>query len=368
MVDEKINLEATHARLSDWFAGQLPEACEINLSPLKRPGAGISNETYFFGLQWRQGNESFSKNLVIRWPPGGFTAFPRYAYDMKKQFQLLKSLENTTIPVPPVHWMEDEESVLGTPFYIMEKVDGWVPGDFPPYHVEGPLFDASQTDRINTWWDAVDTMAKIHTLDWKQAGLEFLVPPAGGKDFMERQIAYYDEVFALNGEPMPPILARTRDWLLNNIPTPKYTALCWGDARLGNMILRDHQVAAVLDWEMACLGDPESDLGWFAHIDWATSVGRSKSPFPRMADLPDITQTIAHYEQVTGRKVENLHYYEVFATWRLAILFTRIEQDQNYLTRSGNAKGFITWTHFEKLQAMLGLERPTASACTTAGT
>lgn len=355
MAEDKFDLKTVQARLSDWFVRQLPGASTITLSPLKRPGAGISNETYFFELQWRQGDEVFSKNLVIRWPPTGFTAFPSHAYDMKQQFRLLKSLEKTTIPTPPVHWMEEDATVLGAPFYIMEKVEGWVPGDFPPYHVEGPLFDASEVDRLRTWWDAVDTMAKIHTLDWERSNLEFLNPPGGGKDFMQRQIAYYDEVFALNGEPMPPILAATRDWLLSHIPTPKYISLCWGDARLGNMILRDHQVAAVLDWEMACLGDPESDLGWFAHIDWATSVGRAKGAFPRMTGLPDMRETMARYEQVSGRKVENLHYYEVFATWRLAILFTRIEQDQNYLTRSGNAKGFITWTHFEKLQSLLGL-------------
>lgn len=356
MTDQASDLEITRTRLVDWLASQLPQANEIVLSPLKRPGAGISNETYFCDLEWKQGNETISKSLVIRWPPQGFTAFPRHAYDMGKQFRLLKALQNTSIPVPPVHWIEEDASVLGSPFYIMEKVAGWVPGDFPPYHVAGPLFEASEADRVRTWWDAIDAMARIHNLDWRQAGLDFLGDPGAGKQFMEKQIAYYDEVFAQNGEPMPPVLAATRAWLLNNIPTPKHIALCWGDARLGNMILRDLKVAAVLDWEMACLGDPESDLGWFAHIDWATSVGRSKGAFPRMTGLPDMAQTIARYEQVSGRKVENLHYYEVFATWRLAILFTRIEQDQNYITRSGNAKGFITWTHFEKLQKMLGLQ------------
>ena len=353
MADENAELETIRARLADWFARQLPAAREIALSPLTRPGAGISNETYFLELQWRQGNESLSKSLVIRWPPKGFTAFPRHAYDMAKQFRLLKALGSTSVPVPPVHWLEEDASVIGAPFYVMEKVAGWVPGDFPPYHVAGPLFDASEADRARIWWGAVDTIARIHTLDWKQAGLEFLGPPGGGKGVMERQIATYDEVFALNDEPMPPILANTRDWLLKNSFAPKHFGLCWGDARLGNLLIRDHQVAAVLDWEMASLGDPESDLGWFAHIDWATSVGRSKSPFPRMTGLPGMAQTLAHYEQVTGRKVENFHYHEVFATWRMAILFTRIEQDQNYLTRSGNAKGFITWTHFEKLQRLL---------------
>ena len=355
MHDVRFDLEAVRLRLLEWFARQLPEASAITVSPLKRPGAGISNETYFFDLQWQRGAQTVSKQLVMRWPPQGFKVFPASAYDMGKQFKLLQALAKTAVPVPPAHWLEEDASVVGAPFYIMEKVEGWVPSDFPPYHVEGPLFDASQPERLQAWWNAIDTIAQIHTLDWKAAGLGFLSEPAAGSDFMRKQIATFDAVFALNQEPMPAVLAHTRDWLLQYCPKPKHIGLCWGDARLGNMLLQGTGMAAVLDWEMACLGDPESDLGWFSHIDWATSVGRSKNPFPRMAGLPDMAQTIAHYEQHTGRTVENLHYYEVFATWRLAILFTRMEQDQNYISRSGNAKGFITGTHFAKLKAMLNI-------------
>lgn len=351
----KFDSDATQQRLQDWFVRQMPQASEIEVSGLKRPNAGVSNETNFFELKWREGDQVFSKKLVIRWPPRGFMVFPTRAYDMVQQAKLLQALDKTDVPSPPTPWVEEDPSVIGLPFYIMEQVDGWVPSDFPPYHVAGPLFEASEADRLRVWHDAVETMAKIHTLDWKQAGMAFLNPPTHGKDFIERQIAYYEETFALSGEPMPPILANTREWLLRNSFEPRHISLCWGDARLGNLLIKDHKVAAVLDWEMACLGDPESDLGWFAHMDWATSVGRAKDPFPRMAGLPSMAETMAHYEDVTGRKVENLHYYEVFATWRMAILFTRIEQDATYIARSGNAKGFITWTHFEKLKKLLGI-------------
>ena len=354
MSNPTFDFNAVHARLTDWVVLQLPSAQNITLSALKRPGAGISNETYFFDLKWTQHREVFEKHLVVRWPPTGFAAFPRHAYDMGQQFRLLKSLADTAVPVPPVLWMEEDASVIGLPFYVMEKVEGWVPGDFPPYHIAGPLFEANEEDRAKIWWSAIDTMAHIHSVDWEKAGLDFLGVPNDGNTFMERQIALYEEVFRLNGEPMPAILSNTRDWLLRHSFAPKRLGLCWGDARLGNLLIRDHKVAAVLDWEMACLGDTESDLGWFAHIDWATSAGRSKGAFPRMSGLPDMAATMAHYAEVSGRKVENLHYYEVFATWRMAILFTRIEQDASYLTRSGNAKGFITWTHFEKLQSLLG--------------
>ena len=301
MHDYRFDLEAVRLRVLDWFATQLPTAHDITVSPLNRPGAGISNETYFFSVQWTQNAQTITKNLVMRWPPQGYMVFPPAAYDMGKQFRLLKALESTNVPVPPALWIEEDPTVLGAAFYIMGKVDGWVPSDFPPYHIEGPLFEASQPDRLTTWWNAIDVIAKIHTLDWKQAKLDFLPAPQGGHDFMHQQIRYYEKVFAQNAEPMPPILAQTRDWLINHCPTPKHVSLCWGDARLGNMLLRDHKVAAVLDWEMACLGDPESDLGWFAHIDWATSEGRARGAFPRMAGLPTMAPTMSHYEQRTGR-------------------------------------------------------------------
>lgn len=353
MADE-VDLDLVREKLANWFATKLPQASEISLSSLKRAGAGSSNETFFLQLDWREGADKFSKNLVVRWPPKGFLVFPEYSYDMRQQYRLLEYLADTPVPTPPVFWMEEDVSVLGAPFYIMERVDGWVPSDFPPYHTAGPLFEASESDRASIWLDAVDTLAKIHTVDWQAAGLDFLGVPKG-KGYIEKQIAYYDEVFEKNNEPMPPVLARAREWFLDNSFTPRYLTLCWGDARLGNMVFRDHRVAAVLDWEMACIGDPESDLGWFAHIDWASSIGRPTEPLARLKGLPSMEETIAHYERTTDRKVENFTYYEAFATWRMAILYTRIEQDERYLQRSGNAKGFINWTHFEKLQRLIGV-------------
>jgi aminoglycoside phosphotransferase (APT) family kinase protein len=350
--------ETQRQRLAHWLAARLPDVSELQVSPLQRPNSGISNETYFLDLHYVQAGKTMQRSLVVRWPPQGFTAFPRAAYDMGRQYHLLRGLTGSTVPVPPVLGLEEDARILGAPFYVMEKVQGWVPSDFPPYHVAGPLFEAPVSERQGLWWSAVETLAHIHTLDWRKAGLGFLSDPGDGREFMPKQIALYDAVHALNGEPLAPVLARTREWLQTHTYTPRHISLCWGDARLGNLVIRDQQVASVLDWEMACLGDAESDLGWFAHIDWATSEGRSRGATPRLEGLPDMTQTLARYETLTGRRVERFHYHQVFATWRLAILFTRIEQDPHYLARSGNAKGAITASHFAKLERLLN-EDPT---------
>lgn len=348
-----MDTEATQDKLSAWFTGKLPDAQEITISPLTRPAAGASNETLMFALAWTNDKKRRTLELVMRLPPAGFQVFPARSYDMARQFQLLSGLNRTNIPAPRACWLEEDTSVIGVPFFIMEKVGGWIPSDFPPYHVAGPLYEAGNDVRAHIWWSAVDALATIHSVDWKRAGLDFLGTPGERDGFIEIQIAYYDEVFQQNSEPMPETLLRARDWLMANSFTPKRLSLCWGDARLGNMVIRDDRVAAVLDWEMACIGDPESDLAWFAHIDWSTSVGRAASPHPRLGGLPNMAETIAYYENKTSSKVENFHYYEVFATYRLSILFTRIEQDPNYLSRSGNRKGFITGPHFEKLARLL---------------
>ena len=341
------------SKLNNWFQGALSDASNVELFDIRSPHAGVSNETFFASVRWTVAGAPHEEVFVIRWPPTGFRVFPDEAYDMWRQSTLISKLGAAGIDVAPVRWFEPDVSVIGTPFYVMTRVKGWVPGDFPPYHIEGRLFEATQAEKQKTWWTAVDQIASIHCLDWEVAGLEFLGVPESGNIWIEQQVSYYERVFAKNAEPLPEILMETRGWLLENFPGAQRLALCWGDARLGNMVVNDFEVTTVLDWEMACIGDPESDLGWFSHMDWATSVGRSNNPFPRMEGLPTIKETIQYYERKTGLKVLNLRYYEIFAAWRMAILFTRIEQDERYLASSGNKKGLITWTHFERLKALL---------------
>ena len=112
-------------------------------------------------------------------------------------------------------------------------------------------------------------------------------------------------------------------------------------------------MVAALDWELACIGDPESDLAWFAHTDWASSIGKSSGAIPRLAGLPSIEETIAYYEQLSGKSVENFRYYDVFAAYRLAVVYTRVESDERYITRSGGKKGELTKTHFAKLDELI---------------
>jgi aminoglycoside phosphotransferase (APT) family kinase protein len=126
------------------------------------------------------------------------------------------------------------------------------------------------------------------------------------------------------GEP-PPVLLECMGWLRENAVTPRRVTLCWGDARLGNLIIRGAEVVGVLDWEMALLGDPESDLLWFLLMDWALSEGHFVAPSKRLEGLPGREETFARYRRATGRAVENPHYHDVFATWRFAVIMHRAD-------------------------------------------
>ena len=349
MIAKELDLQTIQARLKGWFESNVPQASELSLSPLQKPGTGLSNETFLFDLQWREAGESKREKLVIRWRPLRFVLFPKY--DMKEQFLIMKHLENTGVPVPKARWLEEDASVIGTPFYIVDRIEGWIPEENPPYHVAGPLCEAAPEYRAEIWWKAVDTMAKINTVDCQRADLGFLGVPKGGTDPIDQHIAYYHKMLLMNEGAPPPLLEATMDWLKKNSFAPKHVSLCWGDARLGNLIYRDDKVVGVLDWEMALLGDPESDLAWFLHLDWIL-CGASEGT--RLEGLAGREETVEYYQRVTNRKVENLFYHDVFATWRTAVIFARLEtilKAIGYLPPDAD----MNRANFERLRSLLSL-------------
>lgn len=347
-----VDIKQARRPLQSWFSARLPSVQHLEVSELTTPGAGVSNETYFVTITYRFNGKIVSEDLVIRWPPDGFLVFPKASYDMTHQFNILKCLELSQIPSPGVFGLEEDPTIIGKPFFVMHKVPGWIPSDFPPYHQAGPLFEMSLEEQERIWWAGLETVVAIHELDLKSSGLSLLGVPTG-TGFIDAQIKLYDAVLAQNSDPVPDMLVKTRQWLLNNRFEPHVQSLCWGDARLGNMIFEGSNVIAALDWEMAVIGDPIADLAWYLHVDWASSEGRPTAPTPRLSGLPGKNETIAKYEVLTGQTVSNFDYYDVLAAYRLAVIYTRIEQDQTYLNRSGNSKGMLTTTHFEKLNGLM---------------
>ena len=146
------DLEGDGKKLLEWLRAKLPDASELEMSPLEQPGSsGFSNETLLFELRYQQGGERHRDKLVARVQPVGFQAFP--SYDLGLQFRTMSLLAPTNVPVPEMLWLEeDDTSVFGAPFYIMRQVEGRVPSDNPPYHAAGWLTEASPEERAAIWW------------------------------------------------------------------------------------------------------------------------------------------------------------------------------------------------------------------------
>jgi aminoglycoside phosphotransferase (APT) family kinase protein len=318
------DLERDRERLGRWLERRLPDARNLRVSALGAPqSSGFSNDTLLFDLDYEQDGEAQQRALVVRIEPTGFQVFPEY--DMAMQFRTMELLARTDVPVPRVYWLEREDrDVLGAAFYVMERVRGRVPSDNPPYHMGGWMTEIPARERGEIWLAGFDCMARIHRLDWKQAGFGFLDRPELGATPLDQQIAYYRRYleWAARGRPQPTVEAAL-DWLEANRPGDEPRVLCWGDARIGNILFDGTRPAAVLDWEMVTLGSPEQDVGWQVFLDRHHSEGLGVA---RLAGFPSYEETVAHYEERSGFPVRNLHYYQVFAGFRFGVIMIRLAQ------------------------------------------
>jgi aminoglycoside phosphotransferase (APT) family kinase protein len=319
------DFERTRTQLTSWLARRLPVGAQPELSALTIPqGAGHSNETVLFDASWQEEGVTRTRRLVGRIRPTGRGVFPEY--DMRLQYRCMETLERyTTIPVPRVLWFEDDATVLGQPFYVMERVDGLVPSDNPPFAVMGWLADASPAQQARLWRSSLGVLAELHRVDWRGIGLGFLDRPQYGSIGFPQQLAHYAQYlpWAKAGTEHP-LLDDTFAWLREHEPTDLGApVITWGDARISNMMYRDFTPVAVLDWEMACLGAPEVDLAWFWYISWFLTGGLGIANLP---GFPDRDGTAAIYESISGRPVRHLDYFEVWAAFRFGVVMVAIDE------------------------------------------
>jgi aminoglycoside phosphotransferase (APT) family kinase protein len=316
------SLDDARDLLTGWLRTRLPDADELAVANLANPSAtGFSSDTLLFDLTWREGGTTHQEALVVRTEPRGTTVFPEY--EIAKQYRVMETLRPAGIPLPRTFWLEEDASVLGAPFFVMGRVDGRIPTDSPPYHAGGWVTEISPEERAAIWWSGLETLAAIHRLDPAALGLDFVDTAAAGATPLARQLTYYRDflAWALHGRPHP-LCTQALAWLTDNQPAaPEPVGLCWGDARIGNMIFDGGRCVAVLDWEMVTLGNPEQDLAWYLFLDRHHSEGIDT---PRLPGFPSRAETVDRYARQIGRPVRHLHYYEVFAAFRFAVIMIRV--------------------------------------------
>jgi len=322
---------ALRTALQAWLAERVPGA---TVATVDAPEAnGMSSETLLVEATWPGSDgDPTAHRLVARVAPAveDVPVFP--TYDLAAQFAVMGIVAtHSDVPVPATHWLEENDSVLGAPFFVMDRVDGRIPPDVMPYTFEGWVLEATPEDRRRLQDGAVGVLAGIHGIDLEAvtaAGVDtsFLECAQPGATPLRRHVAHWRAYYDwMRGDGRLPLAERTFDWLDDHWPTDEGpTVLSWGDARIGNMIFDDFAPAAVLDWEMAGLGPAGIDVGWmmFLHTffqDITEQFG--------LVGLPDMFRpddVIATYRAGGGGDIADLDFYLVYAALRHALVMARV--------------------------------------------
>ncbi|HEY2565359.1 MAG TPA: phosphotransferase family protein [Acidimicrobiales bacterium] len=317
----RLDAETTSNVLAHWIEEQVGHPVEIH--DLEIPSsAGISMTTMLFTASWRDGEELRTHELVARVEPNVPGLFEKSS--LATEFRLLDTLHrNTDIPVAPVRWLETDPTLLGSPFMVMDRVHGKVPGDDPPFVVEGWVADLAPADRRRLFENAIEVLARLHALDVDALELGYLDRPERGRRGIDQQVGILERYYrwASEGTPSPTIEAAL-EWADRNRPGDDRIVLSWGDSRLGNIIYSaDLTVAAILDWEIASLASPQLDMGWFVLFVRYYSEGIG---VPLLEGLPTRDEVISRYEELAGHALPDIDYYERLALIRLSIIMMRI--------------------------------------------
>ena len=318
-----------HAALEHWMQGRFPERQSLTVADLESPvSTGFSNETVILDAAWSEDGSGRHERYVVRIEPADGGMFPpqtpHCAVSVELQYRAMKAVSEAGVaPVPPLFGYEPDPAVLGSPFFVMGFVPGRIPADVPRYTESGFVVDeATPGQRRRMVLSAIDTIAGIHSLDWRNGGLGWLDPSATGQPTTTLQIDLYrNHVRSELAGREHPVLYAALDWLEANDPGDERVGLTWGDARLGNIILQDYRTAAVLDWEVCALSPTEADVGWWLMFD---RMSFDDLGIDRLEGYPTRSEMISRYEQVSGRTVRDARYWEVFGAMRFCTIFIRL--------------------------------------------
>jgi aminoglycoside phosphotransferase (APT) family kinase protein len=298
---EGVDLE----RLRPWFAAHVPDASGAPLGADLIAG-GRSNLTYVIN----DGAHAW----VLRRPPLGHVV--ETAHDMHREYRVLSALHGTDVPVPEVFAFGDDDSLIGSPFYVMERVDGRILRTKDEMAVLNPAEARACSEQL------VDVLAALHTVDATGVGLADFGRPDG---FLARNVARWGKQWQANKTRELPALDELSRRLDRAVPTSGPPAIVHGDYRLDNTMLAlddPGRIVAVLDWEMSTLGDPLTDLGLFL-VYWGGGEQLSVLSAQGVADIPGFLtrdEVIARYTARSGRSIEHLDFYVIFAMYKLAII------------------------------------------------
>jgi aminoglycoside phosphotransferase (APT) family kinase protein len=310
------SVEELGGALASWLAERLGTE-DVALRSLTRPEAGQSNDTVVCEVSAK----GRPLHLVVRRQAVGTTIFREP--DVLREARVLQGLAPTGVPVPEVHWLEPDPSVLGAPFFVMERISGRVPLGKPSIHTVGWVPRLSASERSRLWANALEVLVALHAVDWEDSHA-FLLDHDPANALVEPHVRALVDWYRWSAAGRQfPITDAAVDYLERTVAGVDCgdPVLLWGDPRVGNMIFaEDHSVAAALDFETAMIGPAARDVAhWLFFDDFQTdAVG-----IERLAGWPDRTTTIARYEALSGRHLGNLEFFDVMESLFMATTLIR---------------------------------------------
>jgi aminoglycoside phosphotransferase (APT) family kinase protein len=270
-------------------------------------GEGHSNVTYLV----RRGDTE----LVLRRPPR--PPLPPSAHDVLREARLLTAVQDVDVRTPRVLLTCEDESVIGAPFYVMERVEGDViVGEVPA------RFDTEE-ERRRIGEELVDALVEIHAVDWQACGLEGYGKPTG---YLERQLRRFGGLWEHNKTREVPVLDDLTAWLGAHRPDSGPATIVHGDYRLGNVMFgpgTPARLCSIFDWELATIGDPLADVGYLI-ATWGEE-GDPENPVSALGGLtrapgfPTREGLVARYEAGSGRSMSDVRWYMTLALWKSAV-------------------------------------------------
>lgn len=291
------------AAATEWLAEHVG-----TVGPLRfeRLAGGHSNLTYRI-------DDAQGRRVVLRRPPEG-ELLPT-AHDMGREHRLIEALGPTDVPVPEALATCADPSVIGAPFYVMGHVEGVV------LHTAAAAEAAfEESERAAIGRDFVDVLGRLHAVEPDAVGLGDL---SRKEDYIARQLKTWWRQYKSSRTADDPLLGRVHEWLQGNIPEQGPARVVHGDFRLGNTITGpDARIAAVLDWEIATLGDPLADVGYVL-ATWprpGDQLVATTSATSMAAGFPGRAELLAAYVECTGADVSGIDYYVAWANWKTACI------------------------------------------------
>ena len=291
--------------LGRFLQGELPDFPAGESLVVRQFEGGQSNPTFLLAAGDREW-------VLRKQPPGDLLPS---AHQVDREYRVMKALEATAVPVPRMYLLCEDPGVIGTRFYLMEKVEGRV--------FANPLMpEVSPEERTAVYRHLADVLAALHAVPAEEVGLASFGRPG---NYYERQISRWSKQYVASRTEEIPEMDALMEWLPRHIPAAPETVVVHGDYRLGNAIVHpvEPRIVAILDWELSTLGHPLADLGYVCQTYHADEEDQHGLNRPNLGELgiPTEAEFVARYCDVAGRgRIENWPFYLVYNLFRSAAI------------------------------------------------